>query len=377
MTKAVTARRAGDTFQARMFWQQAARLLDNKSSVVRVGFESGPKGFDDIRVDYDPERGMPDQNGNPIRREYIQCKWHVSHGVFGYNDLINPQFTNATARSLLQKARTAQISFASDGIGIRFKLATNWCIDCSDPLCYVTETSSGTIDPEYLFESKRNTRAIGALRKAWQEHLAIDENDLRSLARTLAFSIETRPLEALRHDLDYRFGFVGLRRIPDNESAFLYDDLVFQWMAQGRQEFDRLAFRQICDQQGLFSKTTQNRTAYGVKTFEHSFDRLEDHCVDVLNLISNFHNRYIRNDADWPEKLYPQLTTFLSAAADKNPDRLRLALDAHATLAFAAGSILDTKCGRNIELEQRTPSKRYGPRMTRSLIRLGRSLSSS
>ena len=47
MTQAVTVRRDGDTFQARLFWWHAARLLDPKSPIVRVGFETGPKSFDD------------------------------------------------------------------------------------------------------------------------------------------------------------------------------------------------------------------------------------------------------------------------------------------------------------------------------------------
>ena len=38
--------------------------------------------------------------------------------------------------------------------------------------------------------------------------------------------------------------------------------------------------------------------------------------------------------------------------------RLRLALDAHATLAFAAGSVLNIKSGRHVELEQRTLGQR-------------------
>ena len=56
-------RRDGDTFQARLFWLKAARLLDPESPIVRVGFESGPKGYDDIWVEYDPRRGLNDQHG--------------------------------------------------------------------------------------------------------------------------------------------------------------------------------------------------------------------------------------------------------------------------------------------------------------------------
>jgi hypothetical protein len=48
MTQAVIVRRDGDTFQARMFWRSAARLLDPESAIAKVGFEIGPKGFDDV-----------------------------------------------------------------------------------------------------------------------------------------------------------------------------------------------------------------------------------------------------------------------------------------------------------------------------------------
>lgn len=54
--------------------------------------------------------------------------------------------------------------------------------------------------------------------------------------------------------------------------------------------------------------------------------------------------------------LYPALKRFLLQAAQES-DRPRLVLDAHATLAFAAGSVLNTKIGRVMELEQRSPAR--------------------
>lgn len=63
MTQAVTVRREGDVFQARCFWLKAAGLLDPASPVRRVGFETGPKAFDDIWVDYDETRAPNDQKG--------------------------------------------------------------------------------------------------------------------------------------------------------------------------------------------------------------------------------------------------------------------------------------------------------------------------
>lgn len=52
MTQAVAIRRDGDRFQARLFWKKAARMLMVNSNIARVGFEVGPKSFDDIWVDY-------------------------------------------------------------------------------------------------------------------------------------------------------------------------------------------------------------------------------------------------------------------------------------------------------------------------------------
>ena len=121
MTQAVTVRRDGDAFQARLFWWRAARLLDDASPIVKVGFETGPKSFDDIWVEYDPARSPPDQTGRPLLREHIQCKWHVTPDNYGYTHLIDPEFINANAKSLLQRAHAAQLSYAPDGAGCRFQ----------------------------------------------------------------------------------------------------------------------------------------------------------------------------------------------------------------------------------------------------------------
>ncbi|WP_085032740.1 SAVED domain-containing protein [Ensifer aridi] len=357
MTQAVTVRRDGDTFQARLFWLHAARLLDPDSPVIRVGFETGPKSFDDIWVEYDPARSALDQYGDPLRREHMQCKWHVTPDSYGYADLVDPEFINANARSLLQRAREAQLAYAPAGSGVRFKLVTNWRLDRNDPLREMVGNRSGAIRLDRLYGSVTDNSKAGAVRKAWREHLSIDETELRLLARTLAFGEAIDTLDALRDHLDILLGFVGLRRIPANQSAFPYDDVVFQWMAQGRLEFDRAAFRTLCAREDLLGTAEGAPRVYGVKSFEHAFDRLEERCHAVLDLIPSFDERYIRSDSDWETTLYPQLRSFLLAAAKDHP-RLRLALDAHVTLAFAAGSVIDIKSGRQVELEQRSTDRR-------------------
>ena len=357
MTQAVAVRRDGDTFQARQFWLRAARLLDPKSPVTRVGFESGPKSFDDIWVEYEPGRQPYAHDGVPLQREHLQCKWHVAPGTYGYADLVEPEFINANACSLLQRAHDAQLKHAPGGTGARFKLVTNWQIDRRDPLGPMINNRSGSMRLERLYRSKTDNSKEGIVRKVWREHLGIDEDDLRVLANTLAFGHVSETLDDLRERLDEVFEVVGLIRVSSNRSTLIYDDVVFQWMAQGRVEFDRKTFREACAREELLGQSDGGARVYGVKSFEHAFDRLEERCDGVLDLVPVFDERYIRDDADWRAKLYPDLQAFLVGAARNRP-RLRLALDAHTTLAFAAGSILNIKSGRDVELEQRTFGRR-------------------
>ncbi|MCA8894456.1 MAG: SAVED domain-containing protein [Amphiplicatus sp.] len=353
MTQAVSVRRDGDTYQARQFWLRAARLLDPDSPITRVGFENGPKSFDDIWVEYTLGREPKNSLGEPIKREHIQCKWHVSPGTYGYTDLVDPEFINANSRSLLQRAHDAQLNFSPLGSGAQFKLLTNWQLSRTDALNPLISQRSGSIRVDRLYGTKTDNSKVGAIRKAWREHLNIDEDELRIFASTLAFGHTSETLDDLRERLDILFGLVGLRRVPVHESSFLYDDLVFQWMSHGRVEHDRDSFKELCDREGLCGPSVQHSKVYGVKSFEHPFDRLEDRCDDVLNFVPVFDERFIRDESDWSLKLYPELASFLRAAA-KDKSKLRLSLDTHTTLAFAAGSVLNIKSGRIVELEQRT-----------------------
>lgn len=353
MTKAIAVRREGDAFQARIFWRKAACLLDPTSPVVRVGFESGPKGFDDVWVEYAQSRAPKDQEGRPIWREHIQCKWHVSDSCYGHADLIDPDWINATSYSLLQRARNAQLKLAIDGAAIRFKLLTNWHIAPDDPLRELLYQRSKTLRLDVLYSGKTDASKAGQIRKLWREHLNIDDAELRNLVRTLALDTDSTSLDDHRDYLDLLFENRGLQRVPVSQSSFLYDDLTYQWLGQGRLDFDRQSFKEICKREGLFSEESKPHFVFGVKSFEHAFDRLEDRCTAVLDLVPHFDERVIRDQAEWVKTLYPELKSYLCSVAQDN-QHLRLVLDTHITLAFAAGAVLNIKSGRNVELEQRT-----------------------
>lgn len=352
MAQANTARIDGDAFQARHFWRKACLLLDPEGPLVRIGFESGPKGFDDIWVEYAPGRGLVDQFGHPLLRAHTQCKWHVAPGTYGHKELTDPAFINANARSMLQRAFTAQQTHAPHGCGARFQLLTNWRVDLVDPLRDLIHQRSHTLRVDRLF-AKTDRSAVGALRRLWCEHLGIDEDMLRLFAPTIALSEATDSLDQMREHLDPLLQLAGLRRIPSHQSAFIYDQVMYQWLAQGRLEFNRASLREACRAEDLLAGNAGGRgVVFGVKSFEHAHDRIEERCTAVLNLLPEFLERQIRPGADWRTTLYPRLKAFLFDAAQTG-DRLRLILDAHLTLSFAAGSVVNVKSGRLVEIEQR------------------------
>lgn len=355
MTQAVVVRRDGDVFQARMFWLRAARLLDEDGCINRVGFESGLKGFDDVWVEYAADRGPQDHFGNQLHYERMQCKWHARPGTFTYEDLTKPEYINATSTSLLQRALSAFRADTADGKQSRLSLVTNHFADSTDPLHDIVRTKSYSLDLDKLFEGKTERSATGRLRKAWREHLGIDEDELRALCSRLTFDITRDSLERLRDLLDDACRLNGLVRPLPNASTMPYDSNIFEWVGQRRTEFDRNSFRAKCAQEGLLSTPTKSIGLYGIKSFEHALDRLENRCVQVLDLVSEFDGRAVREHAAWQDRLVPKLTEFLTRVPAKD-GRMRLAIETHATLAFAAGAVLNTKSGRLVELEQRTPA---------------------
>ncbi len=355
MAQAVVTRRDGDVFQARMFWLHAARLLDDQGPIVRVGFESGLKGFDDVWVEYDPARAPQDHRGNSLNLERMQCKWHATPGAFTHEDLTRPDYINAISTSMLQRALEGYRADKADGKVSRLVLVTNHLASQQDTLCSFIRSKSFNLDVDGLFTGKTARSATGKLRKLWREHLGVDDDELRALCTRLGFNLTRDSLDALRKMLDDACRANGLVRPEPNASSTIYDSNIFEWVGQRRMVFDRKEFRDKCAQEGLLAdKPRGARQIFGVKSFEHALDRLENRCVEVLNLVSEFDDREIRNTRAWRDTLVPRLKEFLLRVPA--PDgRVRLAIEAHATLAFAAGVVLDTKSGRLVELEQKSP----------------------
>ena len=73
---------------------------------------------------------------------------------------------------------------------------------------------------------------------------------------------------------------------------------------------------------------------------------------NTLMLTGSFRQRYLRDELDWQHDIRPQVESFLRAKVVQSP-KLRLIIDAHASVAFIAGSALDVKSGVSVELVQK------------------------
>lgn len=359
MTQAVAARNMGDDFQARLFWLHAALLLQPGSPVRRVGFEIGPKAFDDVYVEYEPSRPPQDHRGHPVLREYFQCKCHVRPGEFGYADLADAAFINAKTQSFLQRAHAAQLGHAPEGRGVRLKLVTNWRLKPDDPLAKLILMQWHALDVDGLFDGTTDASASGRIRKAWREHLNVGDTDLQLVAQILGITQRLESAADVRDRLNDRFAAVGMIQVPPSEAGFFYDDLIAKLHAQKRSDFDRDSFRAMCETEQLIDKNRgKHPVTIGVRSFMHPIDDLASRCDRTLNLVPHFDGRYIRDAAHWNDVVFPELRTFVLEEA-RATDSLRLLLDTHVSLAFGVGTILNVKSGKAIEIEQRTGGSRF------------------
>ncbi len=116
----------------------------------------------------------------------------------------------------------------------------------------------------------------------------------------------------------------------------------------------------MAEREGILAPSGRHTDALviGVRSFMHPIDALENRCDRMRNLVPYFDGRYIRNPADWQDRILPDLRAFVLEAARSN-DHLQLILDVHTSLAFAVGALLNVKSGKRIEIEQRGGGRRF------------------
>ncbi|OSJ32555.1 hypothetical protein BSZ19_18565 [Bradyrhizobium japonicum] len=357
MADAVLPRWHGDNYQARVFWENALNLLDDGTScIVEVAFEAdGPKAFDDVVVRYDPAvvRSGPER----VTADYHQVKWHVEYGGrFGYADLVDPAFIGAKSFSILQRLEEAR---KKAGSGACFSFLTTYRIKDGDPLADLVSGNDRSLLVEKLFDgTKTDGSRMGAVRKLWREHLGLPDNE--ALRRVLAgFRIFDghRSLEELKESIILLAKTVGVITTVPTSSDFRLDELARALKKRGLNSFTRETFRQLCRDESILPEAVAAAADSHLPVAVRSFLGPASDIVgalpeNTLVLTDSFRQRYLRDDFGWQRDIRPRVENFLREKVVRS-SMLRLIIDAHASVAFVAGAVLDVKSGVSVELVQK------------------------
>ena len=364
MVDAVTPRWHGDNYQARVFWENAFNLLMPHTCVVEVTFEAdGPKAFDDVVVKYDP--AIAGSGPQRVTADYHQVKWHVqTGGRFGYVDLLDPAFIGAQSVSLLQRLQQARQTAPASA---HFTFLTTYRIKDDDPLGMLISSHDGSVLVERLFDGKTDRSRMGKVRKLWRDHLQLSTDDeLRQVITGLRVFEGYRSLDELRANINLKAQVVGVLACNDADSDFRYDELARQLKVRQLNRLTRETLLQICREEGLLApKAMEPDPAHpvAIRSFlGPAADIVGAPPEDTLLLTDHFRQRYLRDDRDWQRDIRPAVETFLRSCVRKSAS-LRLILDAHASIAFLAGAVLDLKSGVTSTLVQKG---RVGARVWRA-----------
>lgn len=128
-------------------------------------------------------------------------------------------------------------------------------------------------------------------------------------------------------------------------SATVNDQMISSTHGNG---IDRKTFDEELEKRILLvaNKYSPKRISIGIKSFTRGAVHLEDETM-CLSLLDKFDGRNLKNGYNWNNDIYSKLRDFLIANTNKK-HAYQVSLDTHASLAFAAGRILDSKSGINV-----------------------------
>ncbi len=164
----------------------------------------------------------------------------------------------------------------------------------------------------------------------------------------IPFDVET--LEKIVRDSLFRYisysnQMMTFDQISFIASATVNDQMISSTHGNG---IDRKTFDEELEKRILLvaDKYSPKRISIGIKSFTRGAVVLED-ATKCLSLIDKFEGRNIKDGYDWNNDIYEMMKDFLLTNTNNN-HAYQIFLDTHASLAFAAGRVLDSKLGINV-----------------------------
>lgn len=157
--------------------------------------------------------------------------------------------------------------------------------------------------------------------------------------------------DSLHKYISYSNQMLSFNQISFIASATVNDQMISSTHGDGidRKKFDEELEKRIFL---IADKYSPKRISIAVTSFPRGAVHLEDKTM-CLSLVDKFDGRNLKSGYDWNNDIYPLLRDFLISNT-KNEHAYQVFLDAHASLAFAAGYVLDSKSGINVFPIQKT-----------------------
>jgi CBASS immunity sensor of nucleotide second messenger signals len=149
----------------------------------------------------------------------------------------------------------------------------------------------------------------------------------------------------------------GLVAIAPGVDHSPYDDLGKRLIESGRTEHTPESLRALVEKQGLVAeKDAPFKSTFAVRSFPLYAHPVETDGACVVDLTDLFAGRIARAEESWSGEI-PQRLRGALPQVEKLPEPIYVALDAHLSIAWRVGRLLDPKFGKRVVLRQRVRGK--------------------
>ena len=341
MAKAIAARRKGDEYQARVYWQKLLKLRTS-NYVESVTLESDRVSFvDDVVVSYSEPIKDRVTGKREVVYEFFQCKYHVTqHGAFTHENLIDPKFIN-NQNSMLKRLYDAYVELSKElhPDAFRLYIFSNWHWAHQDALA--KHLHEETIRSTFYENGPRS--AAGRVRSKFAAHLSISEEELHTFLNTVRFTLG-KNLVDLEREMEPCLKLAHLKPIDPTVTHIPYDSLAWELFAQGRNSFDAATFDRMIHEEKLIAPPVTEHSEISIQSFARFARRPTDLQVARLDLLPLFDRRFPITDADWKEEIPEEVSAFmLNEKLMDVPQPIHLFFDCHISIAFFAGHLVSPK----------------------------------
>ena len=263
-------------------------------------------------------------------------------------------FIGARSFSLLERLREARRTAATSA---QFTFLTTYRVRDGDPLASLISGNDKALLVERLFDGTTDRSRMGRVRKCWREHLKLeDDEQLRAVVSGLRVIDSHRSLQELREQINVKAEVVGVLACNAADSDFRYDELARQLKVRKLNALDREGLLQFCKGEGLLAGRPTDPDPFlpiAIRSFlGPAADIVGAAPENTLLLTDEFRQRYLQEGHEWRRDVRPKVERFLQETVKKSP-KLRLILDAHASIAFLAGAVFHLKSGVETQLVQK------------------------